>query len=526
MLLLPPRGSTHCELFPKSICEQHTAFVPGYNLTGEGIDVTTMQRKGTYLVDTNRWLDPQDTCVLCRNPLMDNQLQRLPLAGMDWRAHPSCHRQASSSVEHSDVDVAKVLAEEVKNNWIMKFSLPKEMQSVAKDQVVLVGSRSEMVSYAHEKSQKDRYSFVRHEVSCEHYRLSLLPRPSLLSPHFSHDVLNLPSKYDPDEYQHFIDTYGTHYISHAQLGGRVRSLLAVRTCAANLAGITASDIKDCLSLGASLGPEWMSHSLSSKCHEVRRNQAKGVFREAYGKQRIEVVGGSTQAELFAEPGEILLFSEWMENIKTHPGVISYSLLPVHTLVDRGDPRREILKEAVRDYIAQKALWKNCTNQCPDGSYPTSKNPCQCLCRPDAFTDTTCCPRERGLAHLLVHIQRASGLPGKFFYGSDAYVKVFFQGHERRTIVIPHNNDPVWTQNLDFGPVKLTGHNPIMVEVWDSMHWGHHKHLATCYEDLVAGGTVWKTCNVGKGHMVYYYVLKCGPNLGGPSCHDYVPQKQR
>uniref|UniRef100_A0ACB8EWD2 Uncharacterized protein n=1 Tax=Sphaerodactylus townsendi TaxID=933632 RepID=A0ACB8EWD2_9SAUR len=171
LLLLPPRGSTHCQRFPKSTCERHTAFVPGYNLLGEGIDVTTMERKGAYLVDTSRWLDPQDTCVLCRNRLMKGQLQRLPLAAVDWRVHPSCHRQGSSSVEHSDVDVANMLAGEVKNNWIMKFSLPKEMQGdVAKGKVVLVGGRSEMVSYAHEKAQEDRYSFVRHEVSCEYYR--------------------------------------------------------------------------------------------------------------------------------------------------------------------------------------------------------------------------------------------------------------------------------------------------------------------------------------------------------------------
>ncbi|XP_048372979.1 perforin-1-like [Sphaerodactylus townsendi] len=518
MLLLPPRGSTHCQRFPKSTCEQHTAFVPGYNLLGEGIDITTLQRKGAYLVDTSQWLGPNDTCILCRNHLMKGQLQRLPLATMDWRVRPSCDRQVSSFVAHSDVHVAKVLAEEVKNSWNVMLNLPKEMES--KGQVVLAGSQSRMAIYAREKSQQDRYTFVRHEVSCEYYWLRLLPRPSLLSPHFSRDVQNLSSKYDPDEYQHFIDIYGTHYISQAQLGARVRNLLPVRTCAATLAGITASDIKNCLTLEASQG--WISHSLSDKCPELQGNQAKRVFREAYGQRRTEIVGGSSQPELLF--AEVQLFLDWMNNVTMYPGVVSYSLQPIHTLVDRGNPRRAILKRAVRKYIDQRALSRNCVNRCPDGRYPSSEDSCRCLCRPDSFTDTTCCAREWGVAHLQVHIVKGYSLWGDPFTAADAYVKVFFQGWVMRTSPIQDNNNPYWSKTLDFEMVKLTqGGNILKLEIWDQdIHYDDL--LKTCYEYLVAGGKKWKTCHLSQGRIEYYYVLECGPALGGPSCHDYVPQK--
>lgn len=99
---------------------------------------------------------------------MNGQLQRLPLAAVDWRVHVLCHRQLSSSVEHSDIDVAKALAVDVKNDWKVELGLPKEMEVEAR--VVLAGSQSQVVIYAHEKTQQDRYSFVRHEVSCEYYR--------------------------------------------------------------------------------------------------------------------------------------------------------------------------------------------------------------------------------------------------------------------------------------------------------------------------------------------------------------------
>lgn len=306
----------------------------------------------------------------------------------------------------------------------------------------------------------------------------------------------------------------------------MRNLLAVRTCEAILEGLRASDIKDCLSLEASLGTEWLSHSLSAKCRDLQRDQAKGAFREAYGQRHTEVVGGDSHAEmLFSETGHVPLFSEWMENLKTKPGVISYSLLPVHTLIGRGDPRREVLREAVRDYIAQRALWRNCTQQCPNHSYQSLKEPCTCVCQADAITDSMCCARERGLAHLKVHVQNGSSLWGDQFTATDAYVKVFFQGREMWTRCINNNDNPQWSEALDFGPVKLTGLNYIKLEIWDK-DVSPDDLLASCYESLVAGRSVWKRCYAKYGHTEYYYELRCGPSLGGTSCHDYVPQKQR
>ena len=93
-------------------------------------------------------------------------------------------------------------------------------------------------------------------------RLRLLQSPSLLAHDFSRAVDRLPRKHNSEEYQHFINTYGTHYISHVQLGGRVRHLLAMRTCTMALWGFTASKLKDCLNLETSVGHDWLFGSFA------------------------------------------------------------------------------------------------------------------------------------------------------------------------------------------------------------------------------------------------------------------------
>ncbi|CAM5118052.1 unnamed protein product [Eretmochelys imbricata] len=62
-------ASSHCHTGTVNECKNHTAFVPGHSLAGEGIDVTTMARKGAYLVDNNHWQQKDSTCILCQNRL-------------------------------------------------------------------------------------------------------------------------------------------------------------------------------------------------------------------------------------------------------------------------------------------------------------------------------------------------------------------------------------------------------------------------------------------------------------------------
>ncbi|KAJ7313023.1 hypothetical protein JRQ81_004285 [Phrynocephalus forsythii] len=525
LFLLPPTAASHCHAFPRFVCRKHTTFVPGHSFIGEGVDITTLARKGAYVVDTSQWQGPNGTCTLCRNLLMDGQLQRLPLAGVDWRTHGDCHRQTSSSVEKSDISVAKAMAREVTNDWKLELGLPAEAADslgFSKAHVAFAGSQSQMTIYAHEKSRQDRHVFLSQDVSCKYYRLRLLQSPSLLAHHFTRAVDRLPRKPSPEEYQHFINTYGTHYISHVQLGGRVRHLLAVRTCTMALEGFTASHLKECLDLEASVGHDWLfgSFSLSSKCQKFWRSHAQGDFYDADAGQRTEVVGGDKQVEmLFTTTREVPRLLEWMESAKVKPGLVSYSLLPLHTLLKQSDPKRDLLKRAIVEYINRRALRRDCPQKCPSWSLDES---CACMCQADSIINHMCCARERGGAYLRFYIRSGSNLWGDHFTATDAYVKVFFQDQEKRTAIVRNDNNPQWSEILDFGAVTLTGSNSFTLELWDKDVW-RDDLLQKCHGSLVAGrGTMRLLCHAPHGHIKFSYMLECGRTLAGPHCHDYMP----
>nr|XP_034993124.1 perforin-1-like [Zootoca vivipara] len=532
LFLLPTTTSSHCQTFHRSACMKQDTFVPGHNYIGEGVDITSLERKGAYVVDTGRWQGPNGTCKLCRNPLMNGHLQKLPLAGVDWQVVRSCHRQVSSSVENLDVDVANTMAMEVKNDWKVDLGLEMEMNNgreedpgLPKARVAFAGSRSRMAIYAHEKSREDSYSFVRQEVSCAYYRMRLLQRPSLLASHFSRAVARLPRNNNSEEYQHFINIYGTHYISHVQLGGRLRHLLAVQTCKMALWGITASTIQRCLNWGASLGVDWLfgSTSLSSECEDLKRAYSRGILEDADAKQHIEVVGGDKQVEmLFSKAGEAQLFSAWMESAKTKPGLVSYSLLPLHTLLNQRDPRRDLLKQAIVGHINQRALKRDCPQQCPRWSSQSSGEQCTCLCQQDGLNNEMCCAWQRGRARLKFVVVNGSRLWGDHFTATDAYVRILFKGQEMRTSIITDNDNPQWSETLDYGTVTLADHNSFKVQLWDEDVW-HDDLLQSCFHRLEAKvGTFRHRCYAPHGYIEYYYLLECGHTLGGPSCQNYVP----
>ncbi|XP_033027092.1 perforin-1-like [Lacerta agilis] len=525
---LPPTTSSDCHQHHRSICMKQDTFVPGHTNIGQGVDITTLERKGAFVVDTSQWQGPNGMCILCRNHLMKGQLQKLPLAVADWQVVRSCHRQESSSVEHLDVDVANAMATEVKNDWKADLGLGIEMNiaglELPKMRVAFAGSHSRMAIYAHGESRQDSYSFVRQEVSCTHYRLRLPHRPSPLSSHFARHVAELPMK-NSEEYQHFIDSYGTHYISQVELGARVRHLLAVQTCKMALWGVTASSIQDCLKWEFSLGSNRVfgPASQNATCEKIWKLYSRGISHEAYAKRHTEVVGGDKQMEiLFSKAKGTQLFSAWENSAKAKPGLVSYSLLPLHTLLNHQDPRRGLLKQAIAGHINRKALKRDCPQQCPRWSSQSSAERCTCLCPMDGLNNIMCCARERGRAHLTFVVTKGSNLWGDRFSPTDAYVRVVFQGQALSTSIVTSDN-PRWDETLSFGTVMLKHENPFHIEVWDTDGWGGDELLQRCTGKLEArAGAQWYRCSPQYGYIQFYYFLECGHTLSGPTCQDYVP----
>ncbi|KAM7163173.1 perforin-1-like isoform 1-T2 [Macrochelys suwanniensis] len=524
LLFIFPAASSHCHTGTANECKKHMAFVPGHSLVGRGIDVTTMGRKGAELVDSSDWQRPDGTCTLCQNPLQGGQLQRLPLAAVDWRVHGSCQRNLSSSVQQSAMGMMESAAAAVQNDWKVGLDVP--VKPKANVQVALAGSHSKLANFLLDHMRMDKYSFVSHEVSCSYYRFRVSETPPLTS-HFTLALENLPDQYNSKsklEYQQLISNYGTHYMSQLQLGGRALDVTAVRVCEASMSSLTDDEIKDCLSMEAakSIGMGSAKGEYSKCKEEKKKGKVQGSFHEMYRERHVEVEGGNSTTDVLFSGSDTKVFSAWMESLKASPGLVSYSLHPIHTLLEQDDPKREALRRAVSEYIRERALCKNCTRSCPPGTQRSAHDPCSCVCREDTITNSMCCSRERGLGKLMVTVKEASGLWGDYFTATDAFVKVFFERVERETVTIWNNNNPVWNVPFDFGTVHITSASKIRIEVWDKDRW-YDDLLGSCDVPLESGGPHQKECYLNHGRLLFQYSLQCGPHLGGRSCFDYVSQ---
>ncbi|XP_075784789.1 perforin-1-like [Pelodiscus sinensis] len=528
ILFIFPGTSSQCQTYMANECKKHTAFVPGHSLVGEGIDVTTMERKGAYLVDSSTWQHPDNTCTLCRNKLQGGQLQRLPLAAVDWRVRVSCRRKLSSSVQQSGMGMMESAASAVQNDWKVGLDVP--VKPKVNVQVELAGSHSKLADFVVEHSRMDKYSFVSHEVSCSYYRFRVSETPPLTS-HFTEALENLPEKYDSKskvEYQQLISNYGTHYVSQVRLGGRARDVTAVRVCEAALSSLTADEIKDCLSVEAavSIGMGSVKGGYSRCEEEKKKGKVQGSFHETYQERHVEVEGGHSTTDILFSGQDAKVFSAWMESLKASPGLVSYSLQPIHSLVEQDDPKREALKRAVSEYILERALWRNCTQSCPRGTQRSAHDPCSCVCPGNTMTNGMCCSRKRGLGKLIVTVQKASGLWGDYGSATDGFVKVFFENKELRTNTIWNNDNPTWNVHLDFGTVRLNSASKIRVQVWDEDNKWDDDKLGNCDIPLESGGPHQKDCYMNHGRVWFQYSLRCGPHLGGRGCSDYVSQPPR
>ncbi|TFJ96169.1 DnaJ like protein subfamily C member 16 [Platysternon megacephalum] len=526
LLFIFPGAASHCYTGTENECKNHTALMPGHSLVGRGIDVTTMARKGADLVDSSLWQHKDGTCTLCQNQLQGGQWQRLPLAAVDWRVHVSCRRKLSSSVQQSAMGMMESAASAVQNDWKVGLDVP--VKPKVNVQVALAGSHSKLASFVLGHMRMDKYSFASHEFSCGYYRFRVSETPPLTD-HFTLALKNLPDQYDSKskvEYQQLISNYGTHYMSQLRLGGRARDVTAVRVCEAAMSSLTDDEIKDCLSMEAAVSIGMGSvKGGNSKCKEEEKKKGKvqGSFHETYQERHVEVDGGNSTTDVLFSGSDAKVFSAWIESLKASPGLVSYSLHPIHILVEQDDPKRVALRRAVSEYIRERALRRNCTRSCPPGTQRSAHDPCSCVCPGDAMTNAMCCSRERGLGKLMVTVQKASGLWGDYFTATDAFVKVFFESREIRTGTIWNNNNPVWNVTLDFGNVHLTSTSKMHIEVWDEDNKWDDDLLGGCDIPLEAGGPHQKDCYLNHGRIWFQYSLRCGPHLGGRSCFVYVSQ---
>uniref|UniRef100_A0A671RFZ3 Perforin 1.9 n=1 Tax=Sinocyclocheilus anshuiensis TaxID=1608454 RepID=A0A671RFZ3_9TELE len=144
---------------------------------------------------------------------------------------------------------------------------------------------------------------------------------------------------------------------------------------------------------------------------------------------------------------------------------------------------------IRDYILQRALWRNCSTPCKASIATNLKQPCVCSCHNNPGVKANCCP--------------ASGLWGDYFSQTDMYVKVL-RNHKDflgETSVIWNQNSPTWNWKFELGSFVLSQFGGLRLEVWDRDN-----------NDF---------CRLNHGLLYYKTAVTCGPSLAGSSCTEYV-----
>uniref|UniRef100_A0A671NU10 Uncharacterized protein n=1 Tax=Sinocyclocheilus anshuiensis TaxID=1608454 RepID=A0A671NU10_9TELE len=262
-------------------CE-NVPFVPGHNLAGEGFDVVTMERRGSYVINTETWDLGNGTCKL------------LPAAVVDWRALPKCSMKVSSQIFESSEALVNDSSSALSVSW--KVGRCQGRWSCSWKHSFL-GSK-----FCNEKIKSRQIQF--HQTGCFSslilYRVAENPP---LHAEFLEAIKSLPASYDKDAYRDLI-TYGTHYTTSVKLGRQMKAITAIKSCQAAVSGLTDTAVKDCLDVEAS--GSYNAATVKAKtyfCQEQKRKmRTNEKFRSMFNDRKMEIIGGDKN-------GEDLLFSD-------------------------------------------------------------------------------------------------------------------------------------------------------------------------------------------------------------------------
>uniref|UniRef100_A0A3Q3J8L7 Perforin 1.9 n=1 Tax=Monopterus albus TaxID=43700 RepID=A0A3Q3J8L7_MONAL len=523
MLSLPPCTYQSCtEGTPRQCLEAE--FAPGSDLAGEGFDITRMERKGAFVIDMNQWKRKDKRCTLCSNPYLENKKQKLPLSVVDWRPKQSCSMKIASKLHRSSESLVSSSSFAVENNWKVNLDLKVGNKGAS---FMFAGTHSKLADYSMGKTKDDKFSFTTQSMFCEYYSYRVSNTPKLHK-EFLIAVNKLPKIYSPDykqRYYKLIDNFGTHYITKVKLGGSVQSVTSIRQCQASLQGLSSEEVQMCLEAEASVSIKATVKAETKHCKkDIEKTESKTSFSSLFNDRFTEIKGGHTTEPdlLFSADKNPSAYKEWLNTLPQNPDVVSYSLDSLHELLPVNTSVRKNMRLAISHYILEKGLWKNCSEPCQAGIKSDSRDSCVCQCHNDPAVNQDCCPTRKGMARVIVTVQRAEGLWGDHTTQTDGYVKVFFDGlMVQRSPVIYNNNNPHWAVVVDLGPRDVSSGQRVRFEVWDQDNDWDDDLLGQCEQD-VSAGVKEDICTLQHGRLFYKWEVKCAPSLSGSSCTDYKP----
>lgn len=357
------------------------------------------------------------------------------------------------------------------------------------------------------------------------YRMSTKP---LLNPEFLSVVNSLPpySRRSQSRYRVLIETYGTHYITRVSLGGSIKAVTSIKTCEAALHGLSTTEVSDCLSVeaSASFAASVRIKAMNEHCKAQKKKLGHSQnYRSKFHERHTEVMGGHIEGTdvLFEGQSNPSVLNNWLKSLKTLPDAVQYDLRPLHMVLPARHPAAAGLKAEVERYIKKNAIATKCSERCQIGHRSNKRDPCACVCNSSPQISSNCCPTAKGLARLKVFGLYARSLYGDRWSKTDGSVEVSYGSVVKRTHIISNNDNPVWGETFEFGPITMSMAKRLQFRVYDEDMYWNSDLLGQCSFQLHSGKER-NSCMLNHGTFFFSYTAECAPSLGGRRCQDYVP----
>lgn len=350
----------------------------------------------------------------------------------------------------------------------------------------------------------------------------------LLNAEFLSAVTSLPpySRRSEQRYRALIDTYGTHYITKVSLGGSIKAVTSIKTCEAAINGLSTTEVSDCLSVeaSASFGASARIKAMTEHCKANKNKLGHSQnYRSTFNERHTEVTGGSIEGTdvLFEGQSNPTVYNNWLKSLKTLPDVVQYDLRPLHMVLPAPHPAAAGLKAEVERYIKKNAIATKCSERCQIGHRSNKRDPCACVCTSSPLIRSNCCPGAKGLATLKVSRLSARDLYGDVWSKTDGSVEVRYGDVVHRTNIISDNDNPVWGETFEFGPITMSMANKLTFSVYDEDSYWNSDLLGQCSFQLHSGKER-NSCMLDHGTFFFSYTAECAPSLGGKQCQEYLP----
>uniref|UniRef100_A0A8C4XEQ7 Complement C8 alpha chain n=1 Tax=Erpetoichthys calabaricus TaxID=27687 RepID=A0A8C4XEQ7_ERPCA len=230
--------------------------------------------------------------------------------------------------------------------------------------------------------------FIRMQTRVETAQFTMRSQDLVLDETMLQSLHRLPEDYDPGQYLHFINTYGTHYVTAGTLGGVYEHIVVVDAEAMKHEEVDFKEVGFCFGVKLQV-PLEKSGKVNIGVGTNICDTQSGSLTEKGKKSKVikdilnRVRGGNLAQSSSVTARSAEAFREWGHSLAYSPALIEFQILPIYELlrftnVNSIEKKTTNLRQAWDEYLAEN-------NPCRCGPCQNNGEPllqgttCKCVC---------------------------------------------------------------------------------------------------------------------------------------------------